>query len=66
MSKKINLTALWQVVRQDDNGNIFLIEGNLPEETARRKAKKLDDDNRAKPHPHKQTYFAEPKTPRYL
>jgi hypothetical protein len=63
---KGDLTALWQVVREDDNGNIFLIEGNLSEDIAKSRAKKLDDANRAKPHPHKQAYFAEPKTPRLL
>ena len=67
MRDKISsLTKIWQIVREDDNGNIFLIEGNLPKELAQKKAKEMDDANRAKPHPHKQTYFAEPKTARLL
>lgn len=64
MNPNKSLSQIWQVVREDDNGNVFLIEGNLPKAFARKKAKTLDDANRAKPHPHKQSYFAEPKQPR--
>ena len=64
--KNKKLSEVWQIVREDDNGNIFLIEGNLSEDSARKKARYLDDCNRAKPHPHKQTYYAEPKTPRLI
>lgn len=66
MTQKIALTAIWQVVREDDNGVIYLIEGGLSEEDARRKARNLEEANRAKPHPHKQSYAAEPQQPRLM
>lgn len=60
----MGLKELWQVVREDDNGLVYLMVGNLSEQDARARAKKLDTANKAKPHPHKQSYYAEPKQPR--
>lgn len=58
MSKK------WQVVREDDNGNVFIIQGNLPKPTAIKLADEFSENNTNKPHPHKQFYWAETKRPR--
>lgn len=54
----------WQLVREDDNGNVFIIEGNLPENKAKKLAEEFSKNNENKPHPHKQSYWAEPKQPR--
>ena len=43
----------WRVLRQDDNGNIFLVAGSLEEDAARRLAAKLEA------RAHKQLYFVE-------
>ena len=44
----------WQVVRQDDNGNRFVVEQDLSEGAARQRAAELTARG------HKQTYWVEP------
>ena len=44
----------WRIVRQDDNGNRFVVEQGLTEEAARRRAAELTARG------HKQTYWIEP------
>lgn len=44
----------WRVVRQDDNGNRFVVAEDLTEEAARRSASELTARG------HKQTYWVEP------
>lgn len=46
--------ARWRVVRQDDNGNRFLVEAGLTERDARRQVLEFES------HGHKQTYWIEP------
>lgn len=46
--------ACWRVVRQDDNGNQFLVEAGLTEPDARRQVLEFES------HGHKQTYWVEP------
>lgn len=44
----------WRVMRQDDNGNRFLVESNLSQDAATRLAEELTSRG------HKQMYWAEP------
>ena len=46
--------AGWRIVRQDDNGNRFLVEAGLSEKAARRRVDELTARG------HKQTYWIEP------
>lgn len=46
-------STAWCVYRQDDSGNIFLVERGLPETEARRLATELES------HGHKQVYWVE-------
>jgi len=46
-------TGLWTVWRQDDNGNKFMVEGNLTEDNAKQLAHDLESTG------HKQTYWVE-------
>jgi len=45
----------WRVVRQDDNGNVFVVAGALDEAAARRLAAELEA------RAHKQLYSVEPE-----
>lgn len=45
--------AAWRVLRQDDNGNVFVVADALDEATARRLAAELEA------RAHKQLYFVE-------
>ena len=45
--------ASWRVLRQDDNGNVFVVSASLPEDAARRLAAELEA------RAHKQIYFVE-------
>jgi hypothetical protein len=60
----MGLKDIWQLVRQDDNGLVYLCQGNLEEKAARKLADDFNHANDQKPHPHKQLYFAEVKQPR--
>ena len=47
--------ATWRVVRQDDNGNVFVVAGALDEAAARRLAAELEA------RAHKRLYSVEPE-----
>lgn len=46
----------WRIMRQDDNGNVFVVADSLPEQEARSRAAQYEKKG------HKQTYWAEPET----
>lgn len=49
-------TGLWRVVREDDNGNVFVLADDLDEASARRLVSEFE--SRA----HKQSYYAVPSS----
>ena len=48
----------WRVMRQDDNGNRFVVAEGLGEEAARKRAEELASRG------HKQVYWSEPEAGR--
>lgn len=49
-------TGTWRVVRQDDNGNRFVVQDHLSRSAAERLAAEFESRG------HKQTYWVEPES----
>jgi hypothetical protein len=57
---RIGMTEYWLVLRQDDNGNVFLMSEHASESAARTAAQTLEA------RAHKQMYWIEPRGDRPL